>query len=94
LLSAQVDRKVFDKAVAKLLKGGRLIRIDNEFVLERSVWDAFKDQVLRVAQDSFTASEFVKHFGLSRKYSVPYLECLNRMGCLRRQGDRHVVVRR
>jgi selenocysteine-specific elongation factor len=94
LLSAQVDRKVFDKAVAKLLKGGRLIRIDNEFVLERSVWDAFKDQVLRVAQDSFTASEFGKHFGLSRKYSVPYLECLNRMGCLRRQGDRHVVVRR
>jgi hypothetical protein len=24
---------------------------------------------------------------------VPYLECLNRMGLLRRQGDRHVVVR-
>ena len=94
LSAAQVDRKVFDKAVAKLLKEGRLIRVDNEFVLERSVWDALKDQVLHAAPDSFTASEFGKHFGLSRKYSVPYLECLNRMGCLRRQGDRHVVVRK
>jgi len=94
LTAAQVDRKVFDKAVAKLLKDGRLIRIDNEFVLERSVWDGFKDQVLRAKPESFTASEFGKLFGLSRKYSVPYLECLNRVGSLRRQGDRHVVVRK
>jgi len=91
--AAQLDRKVFDKAVARLLKDGRLIRIDNEFVLERSVWDEFKDRVLQGSTESFTASEFGKLFGLSRKYSVPYLECLNRLGCLRRQGDRHVVIR-
>jgi hypothetical protein len=76
------------------LKEGRLVRIDNEFVLERSVWDDFKDRVQGATADSFTASEFGKVFGLSRKYSVPYLECLNRNGALRRQGDRHVVVRR
>ena len=88
-----VDRKTFDTAVARLLKDGRLIRIDNEFVLDRLVWDAFKDQVQRATAESFTASEFGKQFGLSRKYSVPYLECLNRTGSLRRQGDRHFVVR-
>ena len=89
-----VEKKTFDKVVARLLKEDRLIRIDNEFVLERSVWDAFKDQVQHAPAESFTASEFGKQFGLSRKYSVPYLECLNRTGALRRQGDRHIVVRR
>ena len=88
-----VDKKTFDKAAARLLKDGRLVRINNEFVLESSVWDALKTRVRRAPVDSFTASEFGKDIGLSRKYSVPYLECLNRMGLLRRQGDRHVVVR-
>ena len=57
------------------------------------MWEALKNRVRRAAAESFTASEFGKNLGLSRKYSVPYLECLNRMGILRRQGDRHVVVR-
>ena len=91
--ASHLDRKTFDKAASRLLKDGRLIRINNEFVLESSVWEALKARVRRAQADSFTASEFGKDFGLSRKYSVPYLECLNRMGILRRQGDRHVVVR-
>jgi selenocysteine-specific elongation factor len=90
---SRVDKKTFDKAAARLLKDGRLIRINSEFVLESSVWEALKAHVRRKSPPSFTASEFGKDIGLSRKYSVPYLECLNRMGILRRQGDRHVVVR-
>jgi selenocysteine-specific elongation factor len=89
-----VEKKTFDKVAAKLLKEGELIRIDNEFVLERSAWNQLKDRVSRAQAESFTASEFGKYLGLSRKYSVPYLECLNRMGILRRLGDRHVVMKR
>jgi selenocysteine-specific elongation factor len=88
-----IGRQTFDKAAARLLKDGRLVRINNEFVLESSVWEALKTRVRQARVDSFSASEFGKDIGLSRKYSVPYLECLNRMGILRRQGDRHVVVR-
>ena len=88
-----IDKKAFDKAAARLLKDGQLIRIDNEFVMERSAWDGLERRVKGAGKESFTASEFGKHFGLSRKYSVPYLECLNRTGVLRRQGDRHMVVR-
>jgi hypothetical protein len=88
-----VDKKTFDKAAARLLKDGRLIRMDNEFVLERSAWDRLADRVRRAPAAGFTASEFGKFLGLSRKYSIPYLECLNRMGILRRQGDRHVLAR-
>ena len=89
----RIDRKTFDKAAARLLKEGRVIRVSNEFVLESSAWEALKNRVRQSAAGSFTASEFGKDLGLSRKYSVPYLECLNRLGLLRRQGDRHIVVR-
>jgi selenocysteine-specific elongation factor len=94
LAEAKVDRKTFDKAAAALIKEGRLIRVDNEFVMERSAWDDFENRVRASGVSGFTASEFGKFFGLSRKYSVPYLECLNRTGVLRRQGDRHLVVKR
>jgi selenocysteine-specific elongation factor len=91
---ARVDRKTFDKAAARLIKEGRLIRVDNEFAMERSAWDDLESRVRSSGVTGFTASEFGKAFGLSRKYSVPYLECLNRTGILRRQGDRHMVVKR
>jgi selenocysteine-specific elongation factor len=87
------ERKVFEKVAGRLVREGRLFRVDNEFVLESAVWSGFKEQVRAAAVDGFTASEFGKRFGLSRKYSVPYLECLNRSGILRRQGDRHLIVR-
>jgi selenocysteine-specific elongation factor len=86
---SRVERKTFDKVVGKLLKEGSLFRVDGEFALDRSVWEEFTRQVRSMPADSFTASDFGKRFGLSRKYSVPYLECLNRVGILRRNGDRH-----
>jgi selenocysteine-specific elongation factor len=88
-----VEKKAFDKAAATMIKEGRVVRVDNEFVVERSVWDELADRVRKAPAESYTASEFGQYVGLSRKYSVPYLECLNRMGILRRQGDRHVVMR-
>ena len=94
LANSGADRKTFDKATARLIKEGRLIRVDNEFVMERSAWDDLENRVRSSGVTGFTASDFGKAFGLSRKYSVPYLECLNRTGVLRRQGDRHVVVKR
>jgi selenocysteine-specific elongation factor len=92
LAASRFDKKTFDKAAARLLKDGQLIRIDNEFVLERSAWDELERRVRNAGRDGFTASEFGKAFGLTRKYSVPYLECLNRTGVLQRRGDRHMVI--
>jgi Elongation factor SelB, winged helix len=91
---SSVDRKTFDKAASRLIKDGKLIRVDNEFVMEQPAWEELERRVSGSGMAGFTASEFGKAFGLSRKYSVPYLECLNRTGVLRRQGDRHMVVKK
>ena len=91
---SNVDKKTFDIAASRLIKDGKVIRVDNEFVLEQPAWEELERRVRGSGMAGFTASEFGKAFGLSRKYSVPYLECLNRTGVLRRQGDRHMVVKK
>ena len=90
---SSVIEKTFDKAAARLIKEGRVIRVDNEFVMEQPLGGVGEPRH-GSGMAGFTASEFGKAFGLSRKYSVPYLECLNRTGVLRRQGDRHMVVKK
>jgi len=91
--SSGADRKTFDKVAASLLKDGTLLRIDNEFVLERGAWDHLRKGLMELPAAGATPAEFGKRFGLTRKHSMPYLECLNRMGLMRREGDRHRVVR-
>ena len=91
---SNVDKKTFDKAASRLIKDGKVIRVDNEFVMEQPAWEELERRVSGSGMAGFTASEFGKAFGLSRKYSVPFLECLNRTGVLRRQGDRHMVMKK
>jgi len=91
--SSGADRKTFDKAIAKLIKDESAIRIDNEFVIDQASWVRLRSEIAALPVDSFTPSDFGKYFDLSRKYSMPYLECLGRMGVVRRHGDRHYVVR-
>lgn len=87
------DRKTFDKALARLLKEGVLLRIDQELVVDRAAWNALVADIKSQLAEPVTVSEFGKRFGLSRKYSVPYLECLNRMSLMRRVGEKHQVNR-
>ena len=91
--SSGADRKTFDKVTASLLKSGSIVRIDNEWVLGREAWAQLGRGLLELPDRGVTPAEFGQHFGLTRKYSMPYIECLNRMGWMRRVGDRHVVVR-
>ncbi|MGH2719796.1 MAG: SelB C-terminal domain-containing protein, partial [Actinomycetota bacterium] len=43
------------------------------------------------AQGPFTVAQFRDAVGASRKYVVPLLEYLDRMGVTRRQGDLRVL---
>lgn len=90
--SSGADRKTFDKATASLLKEEAAIRIDNEFVLAGEAWADLRRGLMTFPAEGVTPAEFGRHFDITRKYSMPYLECLNRMGLMRREGNRHVVV--
>lgn len=85
--------KTFDKVVSFLLKNGGLVRIDNEFVLARDAWLRLTQGLLELPEAGVTPAEFGRHFDLTRKYSMPYIECFNKMGFMRREGNRHRILR-
>jgi selenocysteine-specific elongation factor len=87
------DRKMFDKVLARLVEDGRLVRIDADFVLDRETWTALRRGLLEFPASGVTPADFGKHFGLTRKFTMPYLECLNRSGLMRRDGGKHLVIR-
>lgn len=91
--SGRTESKTFDKVVSLLLKSGALVRIDNEFVLARDAWARLRRGLLELPEAGVTPAEFGQHFDLTRKYSMPYIECFNKMGFMRREGNRHRIIR-
>lgn len=85
--------KTFDKVVSILLKNGALVRVDNEFVVGRAAWLRLREGLMELPEGGVTPAEFGQHFGLTRKYSMPYIECFNKMGLMRREGNRHRILR-
>jgi hypothetical protein len=86
------DRRLFDKVAGVLIRQGRLVRIDNEFALGAGQWEALLRGLGELPASGVTPAEFGRHFGITRKHTMPYLEGLNRMGMMRREGGRHRVV--
>jgi selenocysteine-specific elongation factor len=67
----------------------RLRIIGNQFVMTGSVWNEiiiFVEEKLG-GQGQLTVAEFRDRFGSSRKYALPVLEHLDRIGVTRREGD-------
>jgi selenocysteine-specific elongation factor len=68
---------------------GRLSSIGNQFVMNGSVWK----EILEFMGDKLerdgrvTVAEFRDSFGSSRKFALPVLEYLDRIGITRRDGD-------
>jgi selenocysteine-specific elongation factor len=91
--SSGAQTKTFDKVVSILLKSGALVRIDNEFVLARDAWLRLRQGLLELPEAGVTPAEFGRHFDLTRKYSMPFIECFNKMGFMRREGSRHRILR-
>jgi selenocysteine-specific elongation factor len=67
----------------------RLKIIGNQFVMTETVWNeiiGFIEEKLE-AQGRTTVAEFRDRFGSSRKFALPVLEYLDRLGITRREGD-------
>ncbi len=93
LESSRANRKVFDKVLGTLIESGRLVRVDSDFVIAPDAWTALRKGLFELPASGVTPAEFGRHFDLTRKFTMPYLECLNRMGLMRRDGGKHLVIR-
>ena len=82
-------RGLLDPVLVKLQGDGRVVRIDEKFVLHADAARELRRAVADGSTDGARASEWGRALGLSRKYSIPFLEYLNREGVLRREGDLH-----
>jgi hypothetical protein len=78
-----------DRAFVKLRDAGQVVQISDHFVLHPAAAEELYRAPVRHDLDGVRAAEFGKALGLSRKYSIPFLEYLNRKGILRREGDLH-----
>ena len=81
-----------DRVLVKLRDAGRVIQISDSFVLHPTATEELHRAPMRHGLDGVRAAEFGKALGLSRKYSIPFLEYLNREGILRRDGDLHYLT--
>lgn len=82
-------RGLLDPVLAKLQGDGRVVRVDGEFVLHSDAEAELRRVVLHGDIDGMRAGEWGRALGLSRKYSIPFFDYLNREGVLRREGDLH-----
>ena len=72
--------------VHALVREGELVRISEDFVFLPTHVDDLLG-IVRSFDSPFTVSEFRERSGLSRKYSVPFLEWSDHSGHTVRQGD-------
>lgn len=84
---------VVDRVLAKLRDARRVVRVSDDLMLHAEAAEALRQAPARYGLDGVRAAEFGQVLGLSRKYSIPFVDYLNREGVLRREGDVHYRVR-
>jgi selenocysteine-specific elongation factor len=88
------QRGLLDIVLAKLHDDGRVVRINEEFVLHSDAAAELRRVITHGTIDGARAGEWGRALGLSRKYSIPYFDYLNREGILRRVDDVHFRIGR
>jgi selenocysteine-specific elongation factor len=84
--------EVVARVAAKLCEQGRAVRVSADLVLHPDAADELRRATLHHAARGLRAAEFGQALGLSRKYTIPYLEHLAQQGITRREGDLHFRV--
>ncbi|HEV2147340.1 MAG TPA: selenocysteine-specific translation elongation factor [Longimicrobiaceae bacterium] len=81
--------EVVERVVSRLRQAGRVVPVSADLVLHPDAAEELREAPARHGLDGVRAAEFGRALGLSRKYGIPYLEYLNEVGILRREGDLH-----
>jgi selenocysteine-specific elongation factor len=85
---AELRERGYDhEAVEAAVRSGDLVRIAPDLVLSRGFVDRAIEAVREAGAHGITVSAVRVRLGTSRRYAVPLMEHLDRVGATRRSGD-------
>jgi selenocysteine-specific elongation factor len=79
--------------VRYLLESEQVVKVTSELLYTKERWEEVVARVSRHLTDhpTLTMSDFKNLLQVSRKYSIPVLEHLDRTGLTRREGDSRIL---
>lgn len=91
---ARIPADVFRKVVSLLIEDGEIVRLEPGIVVAKAAIDQGSAVVRAYLKEhgEATAGDLKTALGTTRKYAVPLLEYLDRMGVTRRKGDKRSLV--
>ncbi len=91
---ASVDKKRVARLATLAVAMGDLVRIDGKIYLHAEADERLRQTVATLVRqtEGVTVAEIREALGSSRKFVVPFMEYLDRVGYTRRIGDRRVLV--
>ncbi len=95
MMRAHRDPELLQDLLGRALEEDRIVRISSEYVVAKTVFDAFLNEFREWAtqQTDFGIQEVKARFPLARKYLVPLLEHLDGEKITVKQGDRRRLIR-
>jgi selenocysteine-specific elongation factor len=84
----------FGKVLALLIEDGTVVRLEPGLVVHAAAVDEARSRIVGYLSEKGegTASDLKSVLGTTRKYAVPLLEHLDRMGVTRRAGDKRTLI--
>ncbi len=84
-----IPSKVRQQIIRYLIENKLLIRISADILLHKNYVNEMINKVEKFFENNeeLTVSQFKDMFGISRKYAIPYLEYLDRIGITKRVGN-------
>jgi selenocysteine-specific elongation factor len=86
-LSAQLGHKDVLAVLRLLETRGEVVCVTPDLFVEAGAFAQAVEAVRRLPSGTLTAADFKAALPVSRKYLIPLLECLDRLGVTRRVGD-------
>lgn len=89
-----VKRQILEGVQQHLINQGKLVRLPSGLILAAGAMETLRQELVATGWQEFSVAEFKEHFGLSRKWAIPFLEHLDSTNVTRRVGDKRQLVQR
>lgn len=89
-----VKRQILEGVQRHLINQGKLVKLPSGLILGARAMEKLRADLAATGWQEFSVAEFKDHFGLSRKWAIPFLEYLDSTNVTRRVGDKRQWVKR